>query len=165
MKKLFLAIILICSISIQAQNTNSTTYYIIRHAEKVLKTSDENPELTKKGKKRAIYWSEVFQHVKFDLVYSTNLKRTLSTASPTAKSKGLKIQLYNPKNQNSKEFIQKTKGKTVLIVGHSNTIPSFINKIIGKKKYSDIAETNYSNLYIVTVLNGKTSDLLLKIPH
>lgn len=165
MKKLFLAIILICSISIQAQNTNSTTYYIIRHAEKALKTSDENPELTKKGKKRAIYWSEVFQHVKFDLVYSTNLKRTLSTASPTAKSKGLKIQLYNPKNQNSKEFIQKTKGKTVLIVGHSNTIPSFINKIIGKKKYSDIAETNYSNLYIVTVLNGKTSDLLLKIPH
>lgn len=165
MKKLFLAIILIYSISIQAQNTNSTTYYIIRHAEKVLKTSDENPELTKKGKKRAIYWSEVFQHVKFDMVYSTNLKRTLSTASPTAKSKGLKIQLYNPKNQNSKEFIQKTKGKTVLIVGHSNTIPSFINKIIGKKKYSDIAETNYSNLYIVTVLNGKTSDLLLKIPH
>lgn len=155
----------IISVNIQAQEIKPTTYYFIRHAEKVQKASEENPELTKKGKKRALYWNEVFQHIKFDMVFSTNLKRTLATASPTAKSNGLKIHLYDPKNQFSKEFQEKTKGKTVLIVGHSNTIPSFINKIIGKKKYLDIADANNSNLYIVTVVNGKASDLLLKIQH
>ncbi|MBI9042437.1 histidine phosphatase family protein [Lutibacter sp.] len=164
MKKLLILIILLSSISLYSQEKKPTTYYFIRHADKVLKASVQNPELTKKGKKRAIFWSEVFDHVKFDMVFSTNFKRTVATAAPNAKRKGLKIQLYDPKNGLSKDFLEKTKGKTVLIVGHSNTIPGYVNKIINKKKYLDISESNYSNLYIVTISNQESNNILLKIP-
>ena len=74
MKKILLLIIFICSISLYSQENKPTTYYFIRHSEKVLKASEQNPDLTKKGRKRAIYWSEVFNHVKFDMVFSTNFK-------------------------------------------------------------------------------------------
>ena len=65
----------------------------------------------------------------------------------------------------SKDFIEKTKGKTILIVGHSNTIPGYVNKLLNKKKYFDINESNYSNLYIVTLTKNTTTDILLKINH
>ena len=64
---------------------------------KIQKITNENPYLNKKGKKRAVYWSEVFQHVNFDMIFSTNYKRTIATASPTAISKKLKIKLYDAK--------------------------------------------------------------------
>ena len=66
------------------------------------------------------------------MIFSTNYKRTIATASPTAISKKLKIKLYDAKKLYSKDFKEKTRGKTILIVGHSNTTPQFVNKIIGK---------------------------------
>ncbi len=164
MKKL-LIIVLLFSLNIIAQETKPTTYYFIRHAEKIQNSTNDNPELTKKGKKRAVYWSEVFQHVNFDMIFSTNYKRTIATASPTAISKKLKIKLYDAKKLYSNEFQKITKGKTVLIVGHSNTTPQFVNKIIGKKKYTEINETNFSNLFIVNLLQDSMTDTLLKIDY
>ena len=63
----------------------------------------------------------------------------------------------------SESFQYNTKGKTVLIVGHSNTTPMFANKILGKQVYKAIDDKNNSNLYIVTVIGDKTSSVLLKI--
>ena len=162
MKNLFL-IALFFSLNIFAQETKPTTYYFIRHAEKVQKSTNNNPDLTKKGKKRAVYWSEVFQHVNFDMIFSTNYKRTIATASPTAISKKLKIKLYDAKKLYSKDFKEKTRGKTILIVGHSNTTNAFANKVLGEEKYPQIDDSNNSNLYIVTVIDGKVSSVLLKI--
>jgi len=56
-------------------------------------------------------------------------------------------------------------GKTVLVVGHSNTTPQFVNKIIGKEEYIDIDDLNNSNLYIVTIINGVKTAILLKIEY
>ena len=164
MKKILILILFLISISLSAQKKEITTYYFIRHAEKDLKNSD-NPNLTKKGEKRAIFWSEVFKNVKFDLIYSTNYNRTIQTATPTATSKKIKIQIYNPKELYNKTFINTTKGKTVLIVGHSNTTPQFVNKIIGKQEYLEIDESNNSNLYIVSSTNNYQSHTLLKVKY
>ena len=38
--------------------------------------------------------------------------------------------------------------KKVLIVGHSNTIPNFVNGLIEKDFYNQIDDLNNSNLYI-----------------
>jgi len=56
-----------------------------------------------------------------------------------------------------------TIGKTVLIVGHSNTIPGLVNKIIKKDKYDQIKDYNNSNLYIICRQKGVTYDTLLVI--
>ena len=114
-----------CTLNLQAQETQTTTYYLIRHAEKNrLVTSDNNPNLKEKGVDRAIKWSKTFKHINFDYIFSTNYNRTIQTALPTAKSKDLEIQFYNPSDLYNEEFKTLTKGKTVLIVGHRIQLPN-----------------------------------------
>ncbi|MDF1516581.1 MAG: histidine phosphatase family protein, partial [Lutibacter sp.] len=93
--------------------------------------TDKNPDLNEIGKKRAEYWNTVFKNVAFDEIYSTNFNRTLQTAAPMAKTKNLEVKIYHPESLYNDDFQLKTKGKTVLVVGHSNTTPLFVNKILG----------------------------------
>ncbi len=163
MKRLFFILAFVfCSVAMYAQEV--TTYYFIRHAEKLrVDKTDRNPRLNQDGVKRAEAWKEVFSNVKFDAVYSTDYNRTKLTAKPTADSQELPILLYNPREMYSESFQNNTKGKTVLVVGHSNTTNVFANKVLGEKKYPQINDNNNSNLYIVTVVDGKASSVLLKI--
>lgn len=140
-----------------------TTYYFIRHAEKdTSNPGDKDPELRKEGYERAKKWVEVFKAIPFDLVYSSEFKRSMETARPTAKAKGLEVQKYDARNLYDREFREKTKGKTVLVVGHTNTNPGFVNKIIEEEKYEDLPEEESGSLFIVTVHPGgeKTSQVL-----
>ena len=141
-----------------------STYYFIRHAEKDRSDStNKNPHLLEIGKQRAEHWSEVFKNVKFDAVYSTNFNRTIETALPTATKNKLKIDSYDFKTIDVSDFLNSTEGKNVLVVGHSNTTPDFVNSILGFKKYNEIEDNNNSNLYIVTVSSEKISDVLLYV--
>lgn len=141
-----------------------TTYYFIRHAEKQrTDKADRDPHLTFDGYKRADNWKTVFQYIPLNAVYSTNYNRTKETAKPTADSKNLPILVYDPSKMYTESFQFNTKGKHVLIVGHSNTTPAFVNKVLGQDKYKQIDDNNNSNLYIVTVIDGKATATVLKI--
>ncbi len=159
-------IVVICFflISIISHSQEVTTYYFIRHAEKLrVDKTDRNPNLNSKGLKRAEAWKEIFSNISFDAIYSTDYTRTRLTAKPTAVSKNLPILMYNPRDMYSKAFQNLTKGKTILVVGHSNTTNVFANKVLGFDKYEEIKDNNNSNLYIVTLTDKKASSVLLKI--
>ena len=164
MKSLFTILLIVAFISpvcSQEKNTDSetTTYYLIRHAEKDRSDkTNRNPELTKAGKKRAKRWRKHFKTIDFDAVYSTDYNRTKQTAQPTAKKNNLEITIYDPRQLYSEDFQKATKGQTVLIVGHSNTTPQFVNKILGEKKYEDIDDNDNSQLFIITISDGKITD-------
>lgn len=142
-----------------------TTYYFIRHAEK--DTSDaqnRDPLLSEVGVERVKKWIEVFKEIDLDQIYSTNYYRTKATATPIAASKDLELQFYDPKSMNDEDFQKNTKGKLVLVVGHSNTNPHFVNSILKQKKYSDIDEAESGSLFIVTVTpSGEASSQVLYI--
>ncbi len=168
MKKLYILFIFIFTLASCAQAPSeeqiTTTYFFIRHAEKDLSDpSNKNPTLTEEGKTRAQEWAKSLTETKVDLVFSTNYDRTLQTAEPIAKSQGIEVSLYDPRKLNDSDFQQKTKGKTSVVVGHSNTTPSFVNKIIGKEKYSSLDEKNYSTLYIIKVTGNIVTDMVLHI--
>ena len=159
-------ILVICFslISFISYSQEVTTYYFVRHAEKSrFNKTDRNPNLSLKGFKRAEAWKEVFSNIYFDAIYSTDYTRTRLTAKPTADSKNLPILIYNPRDMYSKTFQNQTEGKTILVVGHSNTTNVFANKVLGFDKYEEIKDNNNSNLYIVTVMNGNSSSILLQI--
>ena len=163
MKKLFLTLIFF-TLTIISNAQEVTTYYFIRHAEKLrIDKTNKNPNLNFKGYKRAEAWKDIFSNVPFDAIYSTDYNRTKLTAKPTAISKNLPILLYNPSSMYSEAFQNNTKGKTVLVVGHSNTTNVFANKVLGIEKYKEINDNNNSNLYIITISDGKSSSILLKI--
>ena len=165
MKKiLFLILITVTTVSCKSDkkeqeliNKEVTVYYLIRHAEKDRSTKDKDPELTEIGLKRADNWSEVFEKVSFDKVYSSDYKRTQQTALPTAKSKGLEVLSYDTDHLYNDTFKEQTKNQTVLVVGHSNTTPAFVNAIIGKKEHSSIDDSDNGKLFIVTIEDGNTS--------
>jgi len=142
----------------------TTTYYLIRHAEKDRSDkTNRDPHLTEAGLKRADNWANVLKDVKFDMVYSTNYNRTKETAAPTAKTNTIEVSFYDPRDMKLKEFMKSTKGKTVLIVGHSNTTPMFTNGLLGEQKYEGIADDNNANLYIVTVTDISKSSTVLVV--
>ena len=170
MKRLFIlcfAIFLaLPSYAQESQNeVETTTYYFIRHAEKDRSDkANRDPNLTQEGILRAAKWSLVFENVDFDAVYSTNYNRTKQTAQPTAEKQGLEVQIYDPRQLFSEEFANRTKGQTVLVVGHSNTTPAFVNAVLGKKKHDNIDDNNNANLYIVTISpSGEKTDTVLVI--
>lgn len=163
-KIFFLSLVVILSFSCKSDkkeesiiNSKTSVYYLIRHAEKDRTTPSKDPKLTEKGLKRAANWANIFEEIDFDLIYSTDYKRTQQTALPTALEKKLVIQSYDPDNLYNQIFKGKTKGKTVLVVGHSNTTPILVNTIIGEQKYKQIDDTDNGKLFIVTVAGNKAS--------
>lgn len=162
MKKLF--IILLLFVPLVSSGQEITTYYLIRHAEKnITDLTNNNPHLIEEGKRRANRWLSVFKNIQFDIVYSTDLNRTIETAIPLVLDRGLSINKYDPNQLYNDTFKKRNTGKTVLVVGHSNTTPILANKILGKEYYSEIDESIHSNLYILQIFNEKITTQLLSI--
>ncbi|MCF6308372.1 MAG: histidine phosphatase family protein [Flavobacteriaceae bacterium] len=139
------------------QEVETTVYYLIRHAEKDRSIKTDDPELTEKGLERANNWAKILNNKEIDLVYSTDYKRTQQTASPFASTHKLEILSYDSRHLYNDEFKAQTKGKTVLIVGHSNTTPAFVNTILGSQKYDKIDDSDNGKLFIVSIVNDSIS--------
>ena len=141
-----------------------STFYLIRHAEKVrTNKSDRDPALNEKGIIRALNWKDYFIDKDISKIYSTNYKRTLETVKPIEVAMGLTAILYSPSSIDYKNFISSNKGEIVLVVGHSNTIPDFVNELINDKVYTQIDDLNNSNLYIVNLCDSSISHRLIKV--
>lgn len=153
------------NIKMESHQDPVTTYYLIRHAEKDRSDStNRNPDLKKEGLARAKKWAEVFKDIDFDAIYSTDYNRTMQTARPTAEQNKLEIIKYDAKNLFDESFEKSTAGKTVLVVGHSNTTPQFANAILAEKKYEDIDDSENGALFIVQVFaDGSTQSQVLYI--
>ena len=141
-----------------------STFYLIRHAEKVrTNKSDRDPALNEKGIIRAFNWRDFFIDKDISKIYSTNYKRTLETVKPIEVATGLTAILYSPSSIDYENFISSNKGEIVLVVGHSNTIPDFVNELINDQVYSQIDDLNNSNLYIVNLCDSSISHRLIKV--
>jgi len=138
---------------------NLTTIYLIRHAEK--KDDTKNTDLSQEGFERAENWKKYFEKIPIDTFYSSGFQRARHTCQPIAFSRDKDISIYKNHLMNLKEVIEENKGKTVLIVGHSNRIPTFINSLLGEEKYPEILETEFGNLYIIKELDNKISTELI----
>ena len=134
----------------QNKNQSITTFFLVRHAEKIISES-QNPELNSDGIKRAAKLCEMLLKSGINKIYSTDYIRTRETVKPLADQLDLDIQLYKPRD---KKFIIKllsdNSGSNILIVGHSNTIPDLVNQLIGEKKYKYLQDNEYNKLFMVS---------------
>lgn len=145
------------------QSQELTKIFLIRHTE-TLEDGTRNPDLSLKGKERAIKWADVLGSEKIDKVYSTDLKRTQALARIIADSQGIEKVISYERDLEVKKFVKEIYGKTVVVSGHSNTTPFLVNKLIGEEKYQQIEDSEYGNLYVVTFLSkDKVSVTLLNI--
>ena len=132
--------------------------YLIRHAEKVrIDKSDRDPDLNKNGFLRAINWKNISR------IYSTNYKRTIKTVKPLAENNSLEIILYSSDEIIYEAFLKSSIGENTLVVGHSNTIPGFVNNLIDENYYDQIDDLNNSNLYIVSICDSGMTHKLITV--
>lgn len=128
-----------------------TTVILIRHVEKV-KDGSKNPDLTEEGKNRAIRFRNLFQNAEIAEIYSTNYTRTLESVRPIADKMALEVKKYDPADKNFiNTILANHKNKTILVCGHTNTVPDLVNQLIGKEKYSELNENEYGKIYIVNL--------------
>ena len=156
MKHLTILFFLILSISL---TSDGQTYYIVRHAEKVVTDSasmmNSDPPLSAEGKKRATALRDFLRKKQIAYIYSTNTIRTRSTAEPLSKAINIPIQTYGPTPDAA--FINQLKALkgNALVVGHSNTVDDIVNGLCGKQFLNDLPDAAYDNLFIVTNHNGQ----------
>lgn len=130
-----------------------TTVVLVRHAEKVDDSRD--PRLSEAGEERAQELARVLADVQFDAVLSTPFVRTRETGRPVAAQVGVPITETPVTAAYASDLAARLRtdyaGRTVLVVGHSNTTPD-VMRALGVPDVQAIADNEYDDLFIVTLL-------------
>lgn len=148
-------------------DVSTTTVVIVRHAEKALGTI-EDPPLSPEGEQRserlALMFGDATGAGRLDAIYVTNTRRTQQTAAPLATRLRLVPVVMSASDVGgmAAHVLRDHRGGTVLIVGHSNTMPQLIRELSGKE-IEPIADADYSNIYVLSVPHfGNASLVRLK---
>lgn len=132
-----------------------TTVVLVRHAEKVDDSRD--PRLSEAGEERAHELARVLADIPLDAVLSTPFIRTRETARPVANRIGVPITETPVSATYASDLAARIRadyaGRTVLVVGHSNTTPD-VMRALGVPDVRAIADHEYDDLFIVTLLPG-----------
>ena len=146
----------------------TTSVIFVRHAEKTAEPADD-PLLSLAGQQRAVELARQLVDADvvagIDAIYATPYRRTVDTAQPLADALGLQITSYDAADTETimEQIVRKHKGKIVLVVGHSNTLPALIGNMGASKKVPVIDEYEYDNIYIVSIpWFGKTKTIRLR---
>ncbi|HEV8409496.1 MAG TPA: histidine phosphatase family protein [Gemmatimonadaceae bacterium] len=148
--------------SVSAQSP-TTVVILVRHAEKAV-TPVEDPPLTEAGVVRAYALASALLHMNVQAVIVTELTRTRETARPFAEANGVKIETVHTGGGEAHAravaaAVRAHAGQTVLVVGHTNTIPAIIAEL-GGPKLPDICDSQYSGFYTL-VLRGNKAELAI----
>lgn len=128
-----------------------TTVLLVRHAEK-LTTPADDPVLSPVGVARAELLVRMFENSGLNAIYTSQYARTKLTAEPLARKSRIPLETVDAKSTNKlvESILSKHSGGTVLVVGHSNTLPEII-EALGGGKIQEIEDLDYNNFYMVTV--------------
>src|SRR5437588_8467059 len=141
-----------------------TTVILIRHTEKIIDPNNPDVDLSPAGQARAQELARMFGDAGINAIYATQYKRTQETVKPLADKLGLRINVVNSKNTNDllAQIRAQNSGQTVFIAGHNNSVPEII-AALGGPQYPIIPESEYDNLFVVTVYRtGKAKVVKMK---
>jgi phosphohistidine phosphatase SixA len=146
LKGLLTSLFFVFGLMIAAAQT--TTVWIVRHAEKdTALATRANPDLNVLGKQRALDLASFLKQEKVEFIYSTDTKRTKQTAAHFTAP----ITIYSPqKLQELPSLLDATaKGKTVLLIGHSNTVLETIEALGGQRPVKALSDEDYDYIFKV----------------
>ena len=146
----------------------TTTIIFVRHAEKELNVGD-NPGLSDAGRRRVAELTRQLVDADvvagIDAIYTTPFRRTQETVQPLAEALDVPINSYDAADRETvlETILKEHKGKIILVVGHSDTLPELIANLGASKKVPPIEEMEYDNIYIISIpWFGKTKTIRLR---
>lgn len=161
----YLAMLMLLALSACATTAQradgATRFIVVRHAEKT-DDGSRDPALNAKGQARAQALGETLAGEPLQAAYSTDFQRTRQTAQPAVQAHQIEVTTYDAK-QPAAEFAtqlrQRHVGGSVLVVGHSNTVPDIVAALC-ECKVPPLDETEYDRLSIVEIAAGKPPRLV-----
>ena len=140
-----------------------TTIILIRHGERNAPTpTNPDPHLNAAGKARAKELIHIFGQSGIKAIYRSHFARSKETAQPLANHLGLSAIEMDEALQIKNDILANHTGQTVLVIGHSDTVPDIINRL-GGANLPIINDSEFDNLFVVKVFGpGRTSMTRLK---
>lgn len=132
-------------------NITTTTVVLVRHAEK-LSDDERDPGLTPAGEARAKMLAGMLVRTDVKALYASEFRRTRQTLAPLAAAKGIPVETVDaatPAVLVEKIFAEH-RGDTVVIAGHSNTLPELI-RLLADFEIAVIDESDYSGIYVLSL--------------
>jgi broad specificity phosphatase PhoE len=146
----------------------TTTMIFVRHADKSA-TPAGDPALSEAGRQRVAELTRQLVDADvvagIDAIYATPYRRSQETARPLADRLDLPINTYDAEDTEDvlETILKRHKGKIILVVGHSDTLPELIANLGASKKVPPIAENEYDNIYVISIpWFGKTKTIRLR---
>ena len=134
--------------------------YLVRHAERA-EDGTSDPPISRAGEERSEQVAALLRDAGITHIHTTDFKRTRATGAPTAAMTGLEMELYDPRDlRGMADRLHGMPGRH-LVLGHSNTTPQLV-EALGGEPGAPIEEMEYDRLYIVTLMDGRTSTVLLR---
>jgi broad specificity phosphatase PhoE len=126
----------------------ATTLLIVRHADR----QGSADALSDLGVQRAQELIHVGERAGVVAIYRSNTIRARDTAAPLASALGLTPVEYvaGETGPLAASILADHRGESVLVVGHSNTVPQII-AAAGGPAVADIPDTEFDNLFVLTV--------------
>jgi phosphohistidine phosphatase SixA len=140
-----------------------TVVILVRHAEKMAEPAGD-PPLSPAGEQRARDLVAALRDQHLDAIITTQYVRTKETAAPIATELHIIPEVVSSvAGQNHAQAvadaIRKHAGQTVLVVGHSNSVPQII-AALGAPSVGVICDSSYDQLFVVTMSAAGPPSLL-----
>lgn len=139
----------------QLAGTEATTVLLVRHAERESMSDPDSP-LSAAGHARAAALARILRDAGVDAIVTSERVRTQQTAAPLATALDIRpLVLPGTALDDVVREIRQRRGQTILVVHHSNTIPTLAEKL--GAHVAPIADDEFDRLIVVTLLPGGTS--------
>ncbi len=153
-----------------------TTVLLIRHADRDIPSAGTpDPPLNARGKTRARKLIHVLSTTGIRAVYTSDTTRAIMTAKPYLDAYARRplpfpmlllrpsvVRLFDP-IEIKNHILTHHAGQTVLVVGHSNTVPELIRQL-GGTSLPDIDDCEFDNLFVL-VRYSSTKASLTKLKY
>jgi len=129
-----------------------TTVVVVRHAEKQAGMGDV--ALTPRGRARSLELARIASLFNVSAIYCTDTTRSRQTAQPATVHAPLLI-YDSPSRSWADQVINANRGTSVLVIGHSDTVPVIVKHFGGGS--TTIAENEFDKLIVMRVSNSETT--------
>lgn len=133
-----------------------TTIYLMRHGEKDTLGNPADPDLTAVGQARAQALRKLLVRKRPTAIFTTDTKRTRATVAPLAAAVKVEPEVYNARETTAlaQRLRRDYVGKTVVVVGHSNTLLPLIESLGGTPPVEEIGDNEYDYLFTIRIAEG-----------
>ena len=138
--------------------TGPTIVLVLRHAEKA-QVEGNDPPLSEAGMRRAQELVRVAEDAGVTAIYTTQYKRALDTAAPLASRLGITAAAVEITRENAaaytatlaRQILARHAGQTIMVLGHSNTVPSLVEALGGRRPPAIDDATEFDRFYVVII--------------